>query len=130
MMNGKNLQSGFTIVAAIFLLVILAALGSFMLSFSSAQQLTSAQDVQGARAYWAARAGLEWAAGKIIASSTCASPPSSMEGFTLVVNCTSETHDEGGVTRTVFRVTSTASTGASVGTPGYIERSLSAMLEI
>ena len=52
---------GFAIVTAIFLLVILAALGVGMLVFSKAQQTTSAYDVQGSRAYQAARAGIEWA---------------------------------------------------------------------
>ena len=58
-------QRGFAAIAAIFLLVVLAALGSFMLSFSNTQQLTSAQDVLGTRAYWAARAGLEWGIGNV-----------------------------------------------------------------
>lgn len=58
-------QQGFAAIAAIFLVVILAALGAFMLTFSNTQQLASAQDLQGSRAYWAARAGLEWGIGKI-----------------------------------------------------------------
>lgn len=58
-------QRGFAAVAAIFLVVLLAALGGFMLTFSNSQQLTSAQDVQGTRAYWAARAGLEWAIAEV-----------------------------------------------------------------
>ena len=53
------LQGGFAIVSAIFLLVVLAALGAFMLTFSTVQHATSAQDIQGSRAYWAARAGLQ-----------------------------------------------------------------------
>ncbi|MCM8580609.1 MAG: hypothetical protein NFV56_14210, partial [Candidatus Accumulibacter sp.] len=61
-------QGGFALVSAIFLLVVLAALGAFMLTFSNTQQLTSAQDVQGSRAYWAAKGGVQWAAGVIIAS--------------------------------------------------------------
>lgn len=50
---------GFVMPAAIFLLVILAALGAYLVSFSNTQQITSAQDVQGVRAYWAARAAAE-----------------------------------------------------------------------
>ena len=53
-------QHGFAVIAAIFLVVVLAALGGFMVTFSNTQQLTSAQDLQGSRAYWAARAGLGW----------------------------------------------------------------------
>lgn len=52
---------GFAIITAIFLLVVLAALGVGMLVFSKSQQTTSGYDVQGSRAYQAARAGIEWA---------------------------------------------------------------------
>lgn len=51
---------GFAIVSAIFILVVLAALGAFILNISSSQQIGSALDVQGVRAYQAARAGVEW----------------------------------------------------------------------
>lgn len=51
---------GFALVSAIFILVVLAALGAFILNISSSQQIGSALDVQGARAYQAARAGIEW----------------------------------------------------------------------
>ncbi|MDP1607261.1 MAG: hypothetical protein Q8L93_11605 [Rhodocyclaceae bacterium] len=58
-MNRKPAR-GFAIVSAIFILVVLATLGAFILSVSSSQQIGSALDVQGVRAYQAARAGIEW----------------------------------------------------------------------
>ena len=61
-----NRQSGFLLVTAIFLLVILAALGAFILTISGTQQTSSALDVQGARAYQAARAGIEWASDQLL----------------------------------------------------------------
>ena len=51
---------GFAIVSAIFILVVLSVLGAAMVSLSTSQHLGSAQDVQGARAYQAARSGVEW----------------------------------------------------------------------
>jgi len=51
---------GFAILSAIFILVVLAALGAFILNVSTNQQIGSALDVQGVRAYQAARAGIEW----------------------------------------------------------------------
>lgn len=54
-------HAGFAIVTAIFLLVVLAALGVGMMVFSTSQHAESAYDLQGARAYQAARAGIEWA---------------------------------------------------------------------
>lgn len=52
---------GFTIVSALFVLVVLAALGAAILALSSSQHIGSALDIEGARAYQAARAGAEWA---------------------------------------------------------------------
>ena len=50
-------QRGFTVVTAIFLLVVLAALGGFIATISTTQHIGSALDVSGARAYQAARSG-------------------------------------------------------------------------
>ena len=52
-------QRGFSIVAGIFILVVLASLAGFIVSVSSTQNISFAQDSQGARAYQAARAGIE-----------------------------------------------------------------------
>jgi MSHA biogenesis protein MshP len=134
------MQRGFAAIAAIFLVVVLAALGGFMLTFSNTQQITSAQDIQGSRAYWAARAGLEWGIAGVAATApvppavlplaTCpvAAPPASVDGFTLNITCTPQAYTEAGVTVTIFKITSVASTGAP-GSIGFIERSVSASLE-
>lgn len=58
----NRLQQGFSLVSAIFLLVVLAVLGGAMVSFSTTQNQSLAMDVQGSRAYQAANAGIEWAA--------------------------------------------------------------------
>jgi MSHA biogenesis protein MshP len=132
-------QHGFAAIAAIFLVVILAALGAFMLTFSSTQQLTSAQDVQGSRAYWAARAGLEWAvvavpaaptlcANAALASVTAGAPPAAVDGFALQVRCAKNTYTEGTESRTIYNFESQASLGTA-GTVGRVERNLTATLE-
>jgi MSHA biogenesis protein MshP len=131
-------QQGFAAIAAIFLLVVLAALGAFMLTFSNTEQLTSAQDVQGTRAYWAARAGLEWGIGSITAqpsaSADCQAPSTNLPGgtiagFNIVVACVRQTYTEAGANIHIFQFTSVAKSAAAVGSVGYIERSLSASLE-
>jgi len=127
MINGQRLQQGFAAIAAIFLVVILAALGAFMVSFSNTQHLTSAQDIQGSRAYWAARAGLEWG----IASVTTVCPASTaltIQGFTVNVDCVLTTYTDSG-TVNLFQITARAQSAGAVGSPGYIERSLTASLE-
>ncbi len=54
-------QRGFSLITAIFLIVVLAALGAYMVIFTGLQQTTLQADVLGVRAYYAARAGAEWA---------------------------------------------------------------------
>lgn len=126
-------QRGFAAIAAVFLLVVLAGLGAFMLTFSNTQQLTSAQDVQGARAYWAARAGLEWGLSSVMANpAACPAPPAAfaIEGFTIGFTCARQTYNERGNTVVIFRLGVTAAQGGAAGTPNYIERSVSASLEM
>ncbi len=137
-------QRGFAAIAAIFLVVLLAALGAFMLTFSNTQQLTSAQDVQGSRAYWAARAGLEWAvaAAPTLAETTpCPTAtdtsmklvstvgPATIDGFTLQICYAKNLYVEGAATRTIYQFQSRASLGSAPGSIGYIERSVSASME-
>lgn len=52
---------GFSLVTGIFLLVVLSALGAFMVMFTGLQQNTVQNDILGVRAYYAARAGINWA---------------------------------------------------------------------
>ncbi len=141
-------QRGFTMVSAIFLLVVLAALGAFIVVVATGQQVGSAMDVQGARAYQAARAGIEWGAYKVWNSNTttrnnavCPASPTSfafpaaaatLSGFSVTVTCTATADLAGGPT--VFSITAVACnmpTGGPpaacpgpAGNPGYIERRL------
>ena len=127
---GKSRQSGFAAIAAIFLIVILAALGGFMVSFSNTQQLTSAQDLQGTRAYWAARAGLEWGIGSVGATTCWATtPPASIDGFNVTISCNVASYTEGAATVYIFQLKSIASTDATPGSIGFVERSISAIIE-
>ena len=119
-------------MAAIFLLVVLAALGAFMLTFSNTQQMTSAQDVQGSRAYWAAKAGIQWAAAKLQPPAVACPAPSTtfvLDGLTVTVSCKSNAYTEGADNKIIYWVESTAVTGGNVGSIGYIERSLNALIE-
>jgi MSHA biogenesis protein MshP len=132
------LQRGFAAIAAIFLVVVLAALGGFMVTFSNTQQLTAAQDIQGSRAYWAARAGLGFGVARVTTTpSACASStpanmagaPASVEGFALTVTCSRSSYTDGLNTIMVYRFESKASAG-SPGSANYVERSVSAAVEM
>ena len=128
----RAVARGFTIVAAIFLLVVLAALGAFVLTVSSAQHMTSAQDLQGARAYQAARSGIEWGAYQVVRHSSCAastpiSPGGTLGGINVTVLCTSAgwTYAEAGNSVTLYQITATASQG-TLGSATYVERQIQA----
>jgi len=53
-------QSGFAIAAAIFLIVVLALLAVGMVQISSTSHTSLSQEYTSARAYMAARSGLQW----------------------------------------------------------------------
>lgn len=127
---------GFAIVSAIFILVVLATLGAFILNISSGQQIGSALDVQGVRAYQAARAGIEWGLYRQLQAGSCAAatnfvpPAATLSGFTVSVACVATADASGGPT--VYTLTSTACSQPNGGVcpntvnPGsfYIERRL------
>lgn len=131
-------ESGFVLPTAIFLLVVLAALGSYMVSLSRTSQISSALDIQGGRAYQAARAGIEWAAWQVVdpqnlqASPTpCPTSPTALTltgtlaAFTVNVSCTQTLAADGADTIAIYQVTSTATAGAA-GEMDYVERQIQA----
>ena len=127
-------QYGFLLVTAIFLLVILAALGAFILTITGTQQTSSALDVQGSRAYQAARAGIEWGSYQVLINSTCSAGPTNvtgmggtLSGFTAAVTCSSTATSEAGATVTLYQITSTGAKG-TVGTLDRVERQLQVTL--
>ena len=140
---------GFVLPSAVFLLVILAGLAAFLVSISQTQNVISAQDVQGARAYRAARAGIEWGLYRVLDPAyTPVSPPGegtwpslpacaggalSIEGFTVRVVCDPYPSASGMYTEGIipirlsrfYRLTATASFGVP-GSPGFVEREIQA----
>lgn len=93
-MAPPNSHTGFAMISAIFILVVLAALGAFGVGISTMQHMSSALDVEGARALHAARAGLDWAAYRVTRGGVCDSrsdtlpaTASSLQGLTVSVSC-------------------------------------------
>ncbi len=127
-------QSGFTLITALFLLIVVALLSVYMINFRNVQQSTVVFGQQGARAMLAAHSGLEWGIYDSVVNGLCA--PSSftatgtaLSAFTISVSCTSSMHTEGAVLITTYRLTSTAQTG-SYGTLDYVYRSLQATVSV
>jgi len=131
-------QQGISIVAAIFVLVVLAAIGIYMATIASLQHATGAASVQGTRAVFAAQSGLEWAirdaAHNGAGSLNCGGAPpapftlsgGSLAGFQVrVLECIATPVTEGAVSYNVYNLTVRASRG-NVGSADYTSRTIRA----
>ncbi|MEA5097068.1 MAG: hypothetical protein VB032_00840 [Burkholderiaceae bacterium] len=87
--RGSLRQRGFALVTAIFLLVVLAALGAVMVTLATVQHTTAAQDIQGSRAYHAARVGIDWAIYRIMVpeNTNPQTPPTPPSTYTPRADC-------------------------------------------
>ena len=136
-MRKHRFQSGFTLITAIFLLVVVALLSVYMINFRSVQQSTLVYGVQGARAMSAARTGLEWGIYQAFRNGVCntGDPPFSTSGagsldtFDIRVACTFTDHVEGPSTVRTYQLTSSAQVG-NFGTLDYVYRSLQASVSV
>lgn len=137
-------NSGFSLISAIFLLVVLSALGAFMVMFAGQQQTTLQTDVEGVRAYYAARAGTDWALYRALDPDNTIAPGSSvfatcptgtintmggsLSPFTVVVGCSSNDYSEGERNLRVYEITATACNNATCPAPSpptrYVERQM------
>lgn len=135
--NGPSVsQSGFALVSAIFILVILAGLGGAMVMLSGTQQVAIAAEIQSARALQAARAGIEWGAYQAlkVPGFSCVGTPftlsfggTDLAPFITIVSCAASTHSEAGNTITMFAFTANATHG-TLNTPDYVAREVSARI--
>lgn len=121
-----KVQKGFSLVPALFLLVVLAALGIVAVRLSAVQQQTVVLAIQSARAYAAARSGVDWSAYQALVNGSCASSTltlteAGLDGFSVDTTCSSTTHAEGPNTVTVFVIDAFAWSG-NYGTPDYVSR--------
>lgn len=90
----RSRQAGVGLVTAIFLLVVLAGLGVASVTLFTSQQASSNLDLEGAKAYQAARAGIEWGLYEQLRHGRCANtnsfgfPVTSVLGsFRVTVEC-------------------------------------------
>lgn len=139
-------QAGFSIVSAIFIIVVLAVLGAALVTVSTLQHSSAALDLQGVRAYQAARAGVEWGLYRILNPDNVADLPvagsdptkapncwtpavtmtlgGTLSGFATSVSCellaAGDTTELDKTVR-VYRIISTATIGTA-GQPNYISR--------
>lgn len=127
-----KVQRGFSLITAIFLLVVLAGLGTMSVTFFTAQQQSSALDVLGSRAYQAARAGIEWGAYQVTVPNCPAGPSSipmggTLSSFSVNVWCSATAASEAAATITVYSISSVATQGVA-GQSNYVERVMNATI--
>jgi len=132
-------NSGLSLVTAVFLLLVMSTLAIYIVQITTAEHSTSTLDLEGSRAYHAARTGLEFGAYQSIVALSCppapvnlALPAASFADFTNVtVTCVSTVHTEGVTAKTFYRITANACNQPAAGAcpnaaPGahYVEREL------
>ncbi len=131
----RGRQRGVGLVAALFLVVVFGALGAFIVTIGGAQQQAPVLAVQGARAYHAARSGIDWGIHQVLNTALgtmCTLTPAApfvtapfpvpgpgLNGFQVTVSCNYTQHQEGAPIFEVFSITSTATFGAFGGSDFY-----------
>jgi len=132
-------QSGFSLITAIFLLVVLATLMLYMSNLSVVQHTTVVMSVQGARALQAARAGVEYGAYNALGingNAWCDSAPDSLSfsepalsPFQVTIDCSRSSHTEGADTLTFYAISALAESGSFASglnaNPDYVSRRIS-----
>ncbi|MCX9155078.1 hypothetical protein OPU71_02955 [Niveibacterium sp. 24ML] len=126
-------ERGFLLPAAVFLLVVLAGLAAFLLRVGATAQQGAALDVQGARAYQAARAGIELGLFQVQRNNACTASqtvplPVGLNGFSVTLTCSATAFQEGGNARALYLLVSTASYG-TVASSDFVERQIVATTE-
>ena len=112
-------------------MVVLAALGGYLVNAVAVQHATPALKVESVRALFAARSGVGWAVARVRASGACPAAgnfnltESSLNGFLVTVTCQRSDHDLGGTTVPYFLLTVVAQRGVYGGTD-FVSRSLQA----
>ena len=125
-------QRGFSLVSAIFLLVVLAGLGVFAVRINTMQQQGVTEALRAAQAFHAARSGVAWGAYRSLSAGACVAGTLNMTeggtaGFTVTVSCAQSVHTEGTSIVSVYVFDVRAEAGA-YGGPDYVSRRLQAKI--
>lgn len=120
-------QQGMTLIGAIFILVIVALIGQYLVNVTSTQRQTGLLAIQSAHAYQAANAGLEWGIAQVVNSNNC--PASTAitlpnSNFTVTVTCTANGSFTENVSLTNIFLIESQSQYGTFGNPDYVSRHL------
>lgn len=139
--TSRSRERGAALMAAIFLLAVIGALIAFLLKMSGLQHSSIALDVQGAHAYQASRAGIDWGVYRALRNASCAASSSfglggDLSDFTVTVECADTPYTEINATlKHVYSIRATACNQPVAGDcpgavgPFYVERQLQALID-
>jgi MSHA biogenesis protein MshP len=126
-------QRGVVLVAALFLIIVLAGLGIFAIRLGASQQQSVNLTLLGVRAQAAADSGVELGAYRALSAAGCVPllpatttvsvvlTEAALNGFSVSVVCSHSSHVVGALTYDVYRLDAFAQSG-SYGTPAYVAR--------
>jgi len=132
---GKRHTQGFSLVAVIFIITVLALAVVFIARISNVSVATNNLAMQGARALQAAESGADWGIYRVTnggcpaASTTFTLSEQSLTGFNVTVDCSSSTFTEQGQTITMYYLDVFAEYGTLGTTPDYASRKLTLVVE-
>lgn len=126
---------GFALVAALFVIIVITLVIAAMARLSTTQHGSNSLALQQARAYQAARAGLEWGISRAVNAGSCGNSAVSMAAgglseFSVSLTCSSNSYtDDTGSPLRLCRLSASAQNGSPGSRPDYAFRRLSAMVE-
>ncbi len=95
-------QRGFTLVSAVFVVVVVSMLAGFLVNIESGQRGTGVLRLMSARAERAAQSGMEWAVARVLIDDACIADGTrfalagpALRGFEVELNCTATAVVEG-----------------------------------
>lgn len=131
-MRLRQPHSGFALPAIVFMIVVVALLVAAMSQILNVSSGITDIRTQSARAFWAAKAGAEWAAYQINSANSCASATGNLNinGFQVAVVCNSTDYTEAANTVRVYEVNIQAQSTGSSANVDYVSRSLTVVLNV
>lgn len=134
---GQHGERGMSLVAALFLIVILAALSVFAVRIGASGEQDVMATLLQARALAAARSGVEYGAYRALVSSSCNGAggatfnltltQGALSGFSVTVTCVGSNHLDAGVPYWTYEITAAARRG-TYGSADYVARTVTKTL--
>lgn len=133
-MKPARQQRGFSLMSAIFIVVVVAMIAGYAVSIGNAQRGGSVRSLVATRAGFAAQSGLDWAVAVVTETHACVPGGSTvkpdgpgLDGFVVAVDCVAVAVVEGTVPYTIFTLDVVASRGAE-GSEDFVRRRVSAQV--